>query len=116
MNNRYRFSEPDQIGFDTLLSSDFVRHKDMIFLAHQFDASKVQDALATTDPGELQRTINHTHLLLYAPDLDMQRAWAAKLRAHWSERIAQLHPDLVTKVDLHDDGQDVIVTLWSSPR
>lgn len=106
----YDYDQADREGFDVLAAEGFTRFGDMIFRKSRFDPRQVTTRLREDDPETVQRHVNHTHLLLYAPDLTTQRAWAEELRSTWLDWLQREFPDLRPEVEVDDTGEEVIVT------
>ena len=106
------FGKPDTEGFSTLLSEPLVRYEGMVFRKRAFDKSRIESSLVNRSPEEVQRQYNHTHMFLYAEDVEIQREWARELERNWRERIDAEFPGLKVGTDRQDDGQEVIATFW----
>jgi hypothetical protein len=105
---------PDREGFETLMRADFVRVGDMVFRKGHYDSKLVAER--TTDPEEVQRQMNHTHVSLYAVTTDVQSAWADELVRQWSNRFLIEFPDLNVVVRRMNESDDVVVTFWSEAK
>ena len=104
------FGKPDPEGFSALLSEHLVRYEGMVCRKRAFDKSRIESSLVSKSPEEAQRQYNHTHLLLYAEDVEIQREWARKLERNWRERIDAEFPGLQVVTNRQDNGQEVIAT------
>ena len=67
------FGKPDRAGLEALMREPIVQYRGMIFRKAAFDPFSIDSLLKSKPPEELQRELNHTHLFLYAADIEVQR-------------------------------------------
>lgn len=112
----YEWTSPDREGFDALMAEPFVRIGTMVFVKSHFNRDRVTAGIKDLGEEGVQREINHTHLILYCPELETQREWARELKQRWSARLREEHPDLASAVEVQDSGEEVIVTFWCETK
>ncbi|MBI4497293.1 MAG: hypothetical protein HY689_05275 [Chloroflexi bacterium] len=106
------FGKPDRAGFEALLFEPFQEYRGMLFRKSAFDPTLIDRRLQTLPPEEVQREINHTHLFLYAADMQIQRQWTHELEQCWSSRLAAEFPSVRVKLLREERPEEIIVTFW----
>ena len=108
------FGVPDRAGFDALIQADFIRIGGSLIRKSVWDRRSLISEVDKS--AEIQRELNHTHLILFAESITVQRAWADELEERWQRRLSAEHSDLVVHTSRQDTGSEVIVTLWAAPK
>ena len=107
---QYDWGTPDPEGFDALLHEEFVEYRGMLFRKGSLNKSQVDRRLKEKLSQEVQREFNHTHLVLYVADIEIQRQWSQELQDVWAKRVKSEFPDLKVEFTRNDNGREVIVT------